>query len=192
MRHKGISVIIPTFNEKEHIPITLNELIVSLDKNNLDFEIIVVDDGSRDGTIEIVKSYSKKDSRIKLMIRNTKPGFGYSLIDGTKQASKELVVWVMGDASDDFDTIPKMIDRINKGSDIVVGFDFISITSWKYRQLGRERHKAFLAPPGNEKPILAIEDMALKSIKNNIGRVIVAPIFVEDGNGAPVTVFADI
>ncbi len=72
-----------------------------------------------------------------------------------------------------------------------VGFDFISITSWKYRKEGRESHKAFLAPSGDENPILAIEDMSLRNIKTKIDWLVVAPIIVEDGNGAPVTVIAN-
>ncbi|MCF6171899.1 MAG: cyclase family protein [Bacteroidales bacterium] len=72
-----------------------------------------------------------------------------------------------------------------------IGFDFISITSWKYRKAGRESHKAFLAPVGNKNPIMAIEDMSLKNVTKNIQWLIVAPIIVEDGNGAPVTVIAN-
>lgn len=73
-----------------------------------------------------------------------------------------------------------------------IGFDFISITSWKHRNLGESSHKAFLAPQNRGKPILAIEDMSLKNIQGNIEWVIVAPIFVEEGNGGPVTVIANI
>ena len=71
-----------------------------------------------------------------------------------------------------------------------VGFDFISLTSWKYRKEGRESHKIFLAPQANENPILAIEDMSLKNVIAKINWLVVAPIIVEDGNGAPVTVIA--
>jgi kynurenine formamidase len=72
-----------------------------------------------------------------------------------------------------------------------IGFDFISITSWKHRLLGRESHKAFLMPENNAMPIMAIEDMSLKKLNGKIDWIIVAPILVEDGNGAPVTVFAN-
>ena len=71
-----------------------------------------------------------------------------------------------------------------------IGFDFISLTSWKYKRIGRESHKEFLAPEGNRRPVLVIEDMSLKSVKTKINWLIVAPIIVEDGNGAPVTVIA--
>ncbi len=73
-----------------------------------------------------------------------------------------------------------------------IGFDFISITSWKYRTEGKEAHKNFLNPAiDGEKPILAIEDMSLKNINGKINWLIVAPIIAEDGNGAPVTVIAN-
>ena len=72
-----------------------------------------------------------------------------------------------------------------------VGFDFISLTSRKYRTEGRRSHKEFLCPGSEKKPILIIEDMSLKSIKNKVNWVIAAPVFVEDGNGGPVTVFAN-
>ncbi|MDR3696316.1 cyclase family protein [Mucilaginibacter sp.] len=73
-----------------------------------------------------------------------------------------------------------------------VGFDFISLTSWKFRPEGRESHRQFLCPPGNNSCILVIEDMALKNVDSDIDWVIVAPLFVEDGNGGAVTVFAKI
>jgi arylformamidase len=73
-----------------------------------------------------------------------------------------------------------------------VGFDFISLTSWNFRPEGRVSHKAFLCPEEPKKPILVIEDMALAAVQTNIRSVVVAPMFVEDGNGGAVTVFADV
>lgn len=73
-----------------------------------------------------------------------------------------------------------------------VGFDFISLTSWNFRAEGRVSHEAFLTPEKSEKPILVIEDMALAAINTGLKNVIVAPLFVEDGNGGAVTVFAEL
>ena len=72
-----------------------------------------------------------------------------------------------------------------------IGFDFISITSWKHRLLGKTSHKAFLFPKNNDLPIMAIEDMSLKNLNGKIDWVIVSPIFVENENGSPVTIFAN-
>ena len=70
-----------------------------------------------------------------------------------------------------------------------IGFDFISLTSWKFRDIGKEAHRAFLNPDGNNSPIFIIEDMKLTDFKKNIKEIIVAPLFVERSNGSPVTIF---
>ena len=72
----------------------------------------------------------------------------------------------------------------------VIGFEFMSVTSWKHRQLGRESHKAFLALGPGKTPILAIEDMALQAVTEPIEWSLVSPLRTEEGNGCPVTVFA--
>ncbi len=73
-----------------------------------------------------------------------------------------------------------------------VGFDFISLTSWKFRKEGRLSHCEFLTPSKSKKPILVIEDMKLHNISSKINSVIVSPLFVEDGNGGAVTVYANV
>ena len=72
-----------------------------------------------------------------------------------------------------------------------VGFDFISVTSWQFRAEGRLAHKAFLAPEDGGREIWAIEDMSLANAPERIEKVVVAPLLVEDGNGAAVTVIAE-
>ena len=82
--------------------------------------------------------------------------------------------------------------RKNRPNIKIIGFDFISLTSWKYRNEGKQAHKAFLDPHKDGHPICIIEDMALVNIKNTIHELIVAPIFIKNTNGGPVTVFANI
>lgn len=71
-----------------------------------------------------------------------------------------------------------------------VGFDSISLTSWKYRAEGREGHRAFLC---GERPLLIIEDVSFKELGDNqIDWAVVAPLRTSDGNGGPVTIIASI
>ena len=72
-----------------------------------------------------------------------------------------------------------------------LGFDFISITSWRYRDEGKIAHRNFLCPQNGERELLCIEDCSLKNAPGKILRVIVSPLLVEDGNGTPVTIFAE-
>jgi arylformamidase len=73
-----------------------------------------------------------------------------------------------------------------------IGFDFISLTSWNHRLEGRLSHREFLTPDQPNGTILIIEDMSLEKIVSKINMVIVAPLFVEDGNGGAVTIFANV
>ncbi len=72
-----------------------------------------------------------------------------------------------------------------------VGFDFISLTSWQFRNEGRQAHREFLTPSGNHNEIWCIEDMSLENAPSQIKKVVVAPLLVEGGNGGPVTVIAE-
>lgn len=70
----------------------------------------------------------------------------------------------------------------------IIGFDAISLTSWKYRPEGREGHRAFLC---GDNPFLIIEDVSFKDLKKNkIDWAVVAPLRTNDGNGGPVTIIA--
>jgi len=80
--------------------------------------------------------------------------------------------------------------RKNYPSIRCVGFDFISLTSWNFREEGRKSHCAFLCPSSTEKSILIVEDMALALVSDTVEQVIIAPLIMEDGNGGPVTVIA--
>ncbi|MDH4262386.1 MAG: cyclase family protein [Spirochaetia bacterium] len=77
-----------------------------------------------------------------------------------------------------------------------IGFDFISLTSYQNRDLGRVAHRAFLSslPDGFTKfvgdPVLIVEDMKLSEISKAPEQVIIAPLLVENADGAPVTIFA--
>jgi len=71
-----------------------------------------------------------------------------------------------------------------------IGFDFLSVTSFQHREIGRESHRALLDPARSGKPVLAIEDMDLSAIGKVLNRVWVAPLRVAHADGAPVTVLA--
>lgn len=73
-----------------------------------------------------------------------------------------------------------------------VGFDFISITSYSNRPLGREAHRAFLGKYGETNPIIVIEDMNLQFLESSPGEVIVAPLLIDQADGSPVTVLAKV
>lgn len=76
----------------------------------------------------------------------------------------------------------------------VVGFDFISVSSWQHREIGREAHRAFLNPDSQGKPVLLVEDMNLSETDGNsyIEKLIILPLRVVGADGAPCTIIAEV
>lgn len=82
--------------------------------------------------------------------------------------------------------------RSNRPSIKILGFDFISITSFPNRPLGRIAHREFLGTQGQGKPLRVIEDMKLDELTDSPKRIVVAPLLVKNADGTPVTVIAEI
>ena len=82
--------------------------------------------------------------------------------------------------------------RAHRPSVRAVGMDFISTTSFKHREAGREAHRAFLNVSGAGHPILLIEDMKLSPLTGAPVTILVSPLRVDGADGAPVTVIAEI
>lgn len=120
-----ISVVIPAYNEENAIEKTILEIKKVLNKKNIDFEIIVVNDGSKDQTGIIAEKCG-----VKVINNPTNMGYGFSLKRGIKEANYETIVITDADLTYPFDEVPKMLDVKNKGYDLVVG----ARTGKHYRQ----------------------------------------------------------
>ncbi len=120
-----IVYIIPTYNEKENINNMLNVVTMVLKKlKKYDWEILVVDDDSPDGTGKIVEGLTKKNRTIKLL-KGNKKGLGYAIIRGYKFAINKLNADIVITNEADFSYSPNeaalMIKHIENGADVVFG-----------------------------------------------------------------------
>lgn len=113
-----ISVIIPCLNEQEGIGICISKIISVFDKHNLKGEIIIVDNGCTDNTINIINSF--KDKRIKIT-NESNQGYGNAYIKGFKHVKGHIIIMGDGDDTYDFNEIPRLLDKINEGYDFVIG-----------------------------------------------------------------------
>nr|SVE80901.1 EOG090X0B9X [Daphnia magna] len=102
MEHRDkYSVLLPTYNEKENLPIIIWLLVKAFTESGDDFEIIVIDDGSPDGTLDVAKQLQTiyGDEKIVLRPREKKLGLGTAYIHGIKHATGNFVVIMDADLS---------------------------------------------------------------------------------------------
>jgi len=107
----GISVVIPAYNEEKRIGQTISEIRSYLKSKKYSYEIIVVDDGSTDGTLNILKDMLTSDLRI---ITITKVGKGTAVKEGILSANHELVFFMDADLSTGVQEITKFINIFQK------------------------------------------------------------------------------
>ncbi|MEW6008957.1 MAG: glycosyltransferase [Candidatus Omnitrophota bacterium] len=116
------SLVIPTYNEAENIGELCCRLVDILSKIHLNFEIIIVDDNSIDGTDKIVQEFSVQERRIKLIRRIKEKGLGTAVIAGWSNADGNILGVIDGDLQHPPEILPAMIGKLqeNKRIDIVV------------------------------------------------------------------------
>jgi len=123
------SVVLPVYNEKDNLKELYQGIKAVFDKLASGYEMIFVDDGSTDRTLEILSALKEKDSRLKVVRLRKNFGKSIGYASGFKHAGGDIVVTMNGDGQDDPVEIKKFIDKINQGYDVVSG--------WKYRGKGR-------------------------------------------------------
>ena len=116
-----LSVIIPAYNEEKRLPKTLKETDEYLRNQNYEYEIIIVNDGSKDGTAKVVKDLQSQIINLRLIDRKENKGKGYSVKEGMLSAQGEYRIFMDADNSTTIDQIEKMWPWFEKGYEIVIG-----------------------------------------------------------------------
>ncbi len=116
-----VSVVIPSYNERENIEATVSAIAGELTARGYAFEIVIVDDMSPDGTGEVVKKLGKKIPQVRLIENPVKNGIGYALSKGYDAAAGQVIVSTDADNSVDPTFITKALQKIDEGFDVVVG-----------------------------------------------------------------------
>lgn len=113
----GVSVIVPTYNEKDNVLPLVQRIHKAL--KGLDYEIIFVDDGSPDGTANMVRRLAVTDRRLKLISRPRKMGLGSAVLTGVGVSSYDRIVVMDADLQHPPEVIPLMVREL-ENKDLVV------------------------------------------------------------------------
>jgi|SRR3989344_89967 len=116
-----LSVIIPAYNEEKRIGETLKSIDEYLRRQNYEYEIIVINDGSQDKTAELVRGMESSISGLRLMDNKENHGKGYVIRQGMLQATGELRLFTDADNSTSMDHLDRFIQHIIQGQNVVIG-----------------------------------------------------------------------
>jgi dolichol-phosphate mannosyltransferase len=120
-----VAVVIPAHNEAEVIAPTVGAVAAALDAAGRDYEIVVVDDASTDGTAQVVEKLAAQNPRIRVYRSHYTNGFGFAVRSGLEVFDGDAVAIVMGDGSDDPNDLVRYFELIDEGYDCAFGSRFL-------------------------------------------------------------------
>ncbi len=117
----SISIVIPAYNEGARLGPTLDRVLSFIRHEGWDAEVIVVDDGSRDHTADVVYSYAESYGIVRLVKNPGNRGKGYSVRNGVLNAEGDIVLFTDADLSAPIEEAPKLLAALDAGADIAIG-----------------------------------------------------------------------
>jgi glycosyltransferase involved in cell wall biosynthesis len=127
------SIVIPAFNESARIPATLQSVVACIRAKGWSAEVIVVNDGSRDTTADLVRAFAKTAPEVRLVENPGNRGKGYSVRSGMLQALGEVVLFTDSDLSAPIEEAERLFAAIEQGADIAIGS--------RWLEKGRQTHR---------------------------------------------------
>ena len=144
-----IDVIVPTFKEVANLPLLIDRLATLRRTYPRPLQLTIVDDDSRDGTIEAIEALALP--WVRLIVRTADRGLSASVLEGIEQTTGDLIVVMDADLSHPPEAIPRMLQELSTGSDFVVGSRYVEggVTDddWGFLRWLNSRLATFLARP---------------------------------------------
>ena len=117
-----VSLVVPCLNEEENLPRLFTEIEAVMQEHKLDAEVILVDDGSRDGTAKLLTDKARADARYKAVVFRRNFGQTAAMVAGIDHAEGEVIIPLDADLQNDPADIPRLLAEIEKGFDVVSGW----------------------------------------------------------------------
>ncbi|PKO21113.1 MAG: polyprenol monophosphomannose synthase [Chloroflexi bacterium HGW-Chloroflexi-1] len=118
----SLTVILPTYNERENIPILIERILRAV---HTPVQVLVVDDDSPDGTWQVVQEIAAREPRVRLLHRTTERGLTSAIWAGIQAADTDTVSWMDCDLAMPPDVIPALLARLEAGADVALGSRYV-------------------------------------------------------------------
>ena len=121
MTDPEVTAVIPVFNDRRSLEIAIPKSVEILSQITNGFELIIAEDGSTDGSAELVRQYEQQDSRVRLLHSDERLGRGKALTRAVHQSKGKIVCYYDVDLATDMQHLPELIGAIREGADIATG-----------------------------------------------------------------------
>ncbi|MCB0344625.1 MAG: flippase-like domain-containing protein [Bdellovibrionales bacterium] len=116
-----LSVIVPAYNEEDRLPKTLLSITEFLEASDRTYEVLVVNDGSSDGTDKVVHQFERLSPEVKLLQYGENRGKGYAVRFGVMHAAGELILYTDADGASPIEELSRLENAITKGAQVAIG-----------------------------------------------------------------------
>lgn len=152
---QSITVVVPTWHEAENLPQLLDELAAVRAAHGLDLDVLIVDDDSRDGSVELVEA--RHEPWVQIVVRTANRGLSQSVLEGMRRARGEVLVCMDADLSHPPAALPELLAKLREGADFVIGSRYIdggsTADDWGFLRWLNSRVATWLA-----RPLTAVRD----------------------------------
>jgi dolichyl-phosphate beta-glucosyltransferase len=128
------SIVIPAYNERARIPATLDAVVTCIRARGWSAEVVVVNDGSRDGTAEVVMEFAARAPEVRLLENPGNRGKGYSVRNGLLHSFGNVVMFTDADLSAPIEEAEGLFEALRQGADIAIGSRWLERTRQTIRQ----------------------------------------------------------
>jgi len=118
--NEDLSVVIPMYNEEETADKCINRVLKIIEKVASNYELIIVDDGSKDGTWDKIQAWAARNAHIQSIKHTKNLGVGVAFLDGFKKSKGKYIVTLDADLSYPPEELPKLLHEIHMGYDVVL------------------------------------------------------------------------
>ena len=128
-----LSLIVPCYNEGPYLTDNLNSIYKLLTSLNFSFEIIIIEDKSKDDTLQRVLAFAQNRPQVQMFAHEINRGRGYTVSEGIKKATGTVVGFVDVDLEVDCHNIIPFIFKVQEGYDVVTAYRIYKVRCWDFR-----------------------------------------------------------
>lgn len=145
----SVTVVVPTYKEAENLPRLIDRIGFVRNAEGLALDLLIVDDDSRDGSVEIVRA--RAEDWVQIVVRTEDRGLSQAVLEGLRRARGDVLVCMDADLSHAPEAIPRLMEKLETGADFVVGSRYVEGGStsddWGFLRWLNSRVATLLARP---------------------------------------------